>query len=134
MDLDLEACSLRIKDLDLERRELRVRRAKGRKDRITMIPTGLIEPLRNPSNVQRAVRAAVVQAGIPKRAGCHTLRHSFATQLLERGTDIRTIQELLGRADVKTTQRYTHGNPSAQAPVRPLLTGPAVGQPRYRAD
>jgi integron integrase len=62
----------------------------------------------HPTAVQKAVRRAAVASGLPKRVTCHTFRHSFATHLLEAGYDIRTVQELLGHTDVRTTMIYTH--------------------------
>lgn len=166
----VEVARLRIKDIDFNSQVIIVRNGKGAKDRSTLLPMSLIQPLRErielirsrwqakeaffqapvslpfalkrkypeaprslqwqwlfPStnlcldqdgdtvrhhvhitSVQRAVKRAVRRCALSQPVSCHTFRHSFATELLRRGSDIRTVQTLLGHSDVRTTQIYTH--------------------------
>lgn len=190
-----ECLRLRVRDIDLEHGRLYVRDGKGGKDRTTLLPPSLTEPLRvqlkrvrhlheadlsegfgavelppaivnvypgaatdwalqyvfpartrsrDPrsgvirrhhileDNLQRAIKSAAREAGLGKRASCHTLRHSFATHLLEAGTDIRRIQELLGHSDVRTTMIYCHVTGAVTAGIRSPLE--ALDQtPRVRS-
>jgi integron integrase len=186
-----EALSLRVQDLDFDYGRITVRSGKGAKDRVTVLPHRLVEPLERhlarvkrqhdrdlehglgsvflpfalarkypkaerewkwqyvfPSgrisvdpesgvrrrhhvdegNLSRALKQAAREVGLQKRISAHVLRHSFATHLLENGYDIRTIQELLGHSDVKTTMIYTHVlNRGGRGVISPLDTnGPAT--------
>lgn len=128
-------------DINAKRMTIKVRRSKGKKDRVVPLPERLLVPLRNycrafepltwlfegstvgeqynPRSLQKVVKTAAQRAGIERPVTAHMLRHSYATHLLEAGTDIRYIQEVLGHSSIKTTERYTHVAMN-QKPVSPL--------------
>jgi len=144
-----ETARLRITDIDSKRMLIRVEQAKGNKDRYTLLSQVALETLReywkkyrpkiwlfpgaNPENyisvsyIQVGFKRAKTKAGISKPASCHTLRHSFATHLLEAGVDLHTIQVLLGHASIRTTTVYLHvSNKNLAKIVSPLDLAPAI--------
>ena len=124
-----EVVQLRVCDLDLPGLQIHLKSAKGNKDRVTVFPQSIRTDIQNliagkagsdlvfgserggalsSRTAQMVFARALKAAGIQKPATFHSLRHSFATHLLENGTDVRYVQELLGHCNIRTTQRYTH--------------------------
>jgi integrase/recombinase XerD len=139
-----EGTQLQVSDIDAQRMLVRVHQGKGGKDRLVPLAPRVLELLRAywqrqrprpwvfpardgsaplpATSLQKTFKAVVRQSGIPKDASIHTLRHSYATHLLERGVSLRVIQELLGHRSPRTTARYTHLTPPTLDVVRATIT------------
>ena len=142
-----EGVRLQVADIDSDRLQLHIRYGKGAKDRYVPLPEKTLEMLRQywtthrnlvwvfpaptrmgiplskaakamgVNGVQRAIRVAVLESGVQKQATVHTLRHSWATHMLEAGVNLRVIQMCLGHSSIKTTTIYTHLTRKAEVPA-----------------